>query len=119
MSYVFTHTHGEGKIGVIVEFECSDEATFRTEQFRAFALDTALQIVANSPLVVAPNQLAEVVPLDRGVAYERPRMSQALLEQPFVKDSSFRFGDVLRQLESQLGVMIHIRRFTRYGPNPA
>lgn len=46
----------------------------------------------------------------------RREMSQALLEQPFVKDHSFSFGDFLRNTEQELKVMLNIKRVTRYGP---
>ena len=115
MHYVEAYSHGDGQIGVLVEFECSDEYALRTDEFREFAKDTAMHVAAFKPLVVSPNELAEVILLRESVNYEENKLSQALLEQPYIKDQSFIFKEKLNNLEQQLGVKIVIRRFKRYG----
>ena len=38
----------------------------------------------------------------------------ALLEQPFIKDSSLSVADMVKQLAGKIGENIQVRRFTRY-----
>jgi elongation factor Ts len=38
----------------------------------------------------------------------------ALLEQPFIKDSSVTVGEMVKQAAGKIGENIQVRRFTRY-----
>ena len=38
----------------------------------------------------------------------------ALLEQPFIRDSSMSVGELVKQVAGQIGENVLIRRFTRY-----
>ena len=38
----------------------------------------------------------------------------ALLEQPFIKDSSLSVAEMVKQLAGKIGENIQVRRFTRY-----
>ena len=46
------YSHGDGRIGVMVEVNCETDFVARTEEFRKFAHEIALQIAANSPQYV-------------------------------------------------------------------
>ncbi|UCF61456.1 MAG: translation elongation factor Ts, partial [Anaerolineaceae bacterium] len=43
------YNHGDGRVGVIVEVNCETDFVARTEEFRHFAHEMALQIAATSP----------------------------------------------------------------------
>ena len=43
------YTHGEGRVGVMVEVNCETDFVARTKEFRTLAHEMALQIAANSP----------------------------------------------------------------------
>src|SRR4030042_968393 len=43
------YSHGNGRVGVMVEINCETDFVARTEEFRHFAHELALQIAANSP----------------------------------------------------------------------
>ena len=43
------YTHGDGRVGVMVEVNCETDFVARTKEFRTFAHEMALQIAANSP----------------------------------------------------------------------
>lgn len=81
-----------GRAGVIVEINCETDFVSRSESFKAFAHDVALQIASMNPATI-----------------------EELLEQPFVKDSKLTIGEYLRDTTSMLGEKIIISRFTRYG----
>jgi len=84
------YVHG-GRIGVILELNCETDFVARSETFKEFAHDLALQISSMAPETV-----------------------EELLEQPFVKDSKLSIGQYLQDATSKLGERIVIARFTRY-----
>lgn len=80
-----------GKTGVILELNCETDFVARSETFKEFAHDLALQIAS-----MAPESIED------------------LLEQPFVKDSKLTIGEYLRDTTSKMGEKIVLSRFTRY-----
>lgn len=87
---VEAYVHG-GKIGVMVELNCETDFVARSDSFREFAHDLALQISSMAPATV-----------------------EELLEQPFIKDAKLSMADYLRNVTSKTGEKIAIRRFVRY-----
>jgi elongation factor Ts len=60
------YCHGDGRVGVMVEVNCETDFVARTQEFRTFAHEVALQIAANSPRWVDVADIpAEVVDHDR------------------------------------------------------
>lgn len=80
-----------GRIGVLLEINCETDFVARSESFKEFAHDVALQISSMNPSTV-----------------------NELLEQSFVKDSKLTIADYLRDSTSKLGEKIVITRFLRY-----
>ena len=80
-----------GRIGVMLEVNCETDFVARSETFKEFSHDVALQISSMKPDSV-----------------------EELLEQPWIKDSKMTFGDYLRDMTSKLGEKIVISRFDRY-----
>jgi len=78
------------KIGVLVEVNCETDFVARSETFKEFARDLALQISSMAPATV-----------------------EELLEQPFIKDSKQTISGYLRDVTGKLGEKIVITRFTR------
>ncbi len=79
-----------GKIGVVVEVNCETDFVARTDDFKTFARDVAMQIVATDPRDVAE-----------------------LLEQPFIKDEAKTMQALTTDLIAKIGENIVIRRFRR------
>lgn len=48
-NYVVGYNHGNGKIGVLVEFKASDKAAFAAEGFKDFAFNVAMHVCAADP----------------------------------------------------------------------
>jgi translation elongation factor EF-Ts len=81
----------------MVEFECVDDFSFRTEEFASLAKDIAMQIAACNPGETANGQ--EVL---------------SLLNQSFVKNESLSVRNRIEEVESALGVRILVKRYARY-----
>jgi len=130
------YSHGGGRVGVMVEVNCETDFVGRTEQFRAFAHDLALQIAAANPrwLDVAdvPAEVLEsekTIARNRAIQEGRPEKARdkivegrlekfyqdtCLLKQPFVKDEALTVGDLLKHTIATVGENIIIRRFARW-----
>lgn len=51
------YSHGGGRVGVMVEVNCETDFVARSEQFRTLAHEIALQIAANSPKYIRPEDI--------------------------------------------------------------
>ncbi len=51
------YSHGNGRVGVMVEVNCETDFVARSDQFRTLAHEIALQIAANSPKYVKPEDI--------------------------------------------------------------
>jgi elongation factor Ts len=130
------YSHGGGRVGVMVEVNCETDFVGRTEQFRAFAHDLALQIAAANPrwldVTDVPADLIESeksIARNKAVQEGRPEKAldkivegriekfyqeTCLLKQPFAKDESLTVGDLLNQTIATVGENIILRRFARW-----
>ena len=60
------YSHGNGRVGVMVEVNCETDFVARSEGFRAFAHELALQIAAAAPLYIREEDIpAEVLEHER------------------------------------------------------
>jgi elongation factor Ts len=68
------YSHGNGRVGVMVEVNCETDFVARSEAFRTFAHELALQIAAASPLYIAEENIpAEVIEHERQIAEAKAR----------------------------------------------
>lgn len=79
-----------GRIGVLVEVNCETDFVGRSELFKEFAHDLALQISSMKPADI-----------------------DELLAQDFIKNTGITIADYLRETTSKLGERIVIKRFVR------
>ncbi|MGI6559184.1 MAG: translation elongation factor Ts [Limnochordia bacterium] len=133
---VDSYIHMGGRIGVLIEVNCETDFVAKTDQFRAFVRDMAMQVAASRPEYVRREEVpADVLNREREV-YRAAALNEGkperivdkivdgrvekffkevcLLEQPFIKDPDRSVEDVLKETIAQLGENISIRRFTRY-----
>jgi elongation factor Ts len=133
---VESYIHAGGRIGVLVEINCETDFVGKTDQFREFARDIAMQIAAANPLFVRREEVPQEA-LDKereilknqalnegkpanivekmvdgriGKYYEE----YCLMEQPFIKDPDKRISQLLNEKISTIGENISIRRFVRF-----
>lgn len=131
-----SYIHAGGRIGVLVEVNCETDFVGKTDQFREFVRDIAMQIAAASPKYVRredvpqediekekeilkaqalnegkPEKIIEKMVEGRiGKYYEE----YCLLEQSFIKDPDKTISQLLNEKISTIGENISIRRFVRY-----
>lgn len=130
------YSHGGGRVGVMVEVNCETDFVGRSEEFRAFAHEVALQIAASSPLYIKEEDIpASVLEHEESIARARAReegkpeniiprivggyMSKfkdevVLMRQPYIRDESVTIEQMLNQKIAATGENIIIRRFARY-----
>jgi len=130
------YSHGGGRVGVMVEVNCETDFVARTEQFKTFAHDLALQVAAGNPRYMDVTDIpADVLESERTIARNRAlqegkpekvvdkivdgRIEKfyqevCLLKQPFVKDESVTIADLLKQTIAAIGENVIIRRFARW-----
>jgi elongation factor Ts len=130
------YSHGNGRVGVIVEVNCETDFVARSEAFRSFAHEIALQIAAAAPLFIKDEDvpaealereaqiartraLEEGKPesiLDRIVAgrLEKYKDEACLLRQPYIRDETVTIEKLLAQNIGSIGENIVIRRFVRW-----
>jgi elongation factor Ts len=133
---IFSYIHPGDKLGVLVEINCETDFVARTDDFRNFAKDVAMQVAAADPKVVSREEVpAAMIEAEREVYRNQAKLegkpdkiiekivdgkiekfySEAcLLEQPFVKDNDRTITDVLTQTVARIGENIKIRRFVRF-----
>ncbi|MEW6459292.1 MAG: translation elongation factor Ts [Bacillota bacterium] len=131
-----SYIHGAGRIGVLVEVNCETDFVAKTDEFRAFARDVAMQIAAARPEFVGRADVpAETLDRERRVLraqalnegkpekivdkmvegrLEKFFRENCLLEQPFIKNPDVAVQDVLKETVARLGENIVIKRFARF-----
>jgi elongation factor Ts len=137
------YSHGNGRVGVMVEVNCETDFVGRSEAFRTFAHEIALQIAAGNPLYIREEDIPEdVLEQERANARNlalnegKPESvierivegrlgkfkdDACLLRQVYIRDDSVTIEKLLLQNIAAIGENIVIRRFARWelGENSA
>lgn len=130
------YTHGDGRIGVMVEVNCETDFVARSEKFRAFAHEVALQIAAAAPRYIRESDIPESeLEHERNIArtraleegkpeavvdkivegrIEKFKDEVVLLRQPYIRDENLTIEQLLLQNIASTGENIVIRRFVRW-----
>ena len=133
---VESYIHAGGRIGVLVEVNCETDFVAKTDQFREFARDIAMQIAAANPKFVRREEVpGDEIEKERDILRSQAlnegkpekivdkmvegRISKyyeeyCLLEQSFIKDPDKTVSELLNEKISKIGENISIRRFVRY-----
>jgi elongation factor Ts len=130
------YSHGNGRVCVMVEVNCETDFVGRSEVFRNFAHEIALQIAAASPLYIREEDIPqEVLDKEAAIATAKaredgkpeaiiPRIVEGsltkfkdefvLLRQKYIRDESKTIQDLLNETVVSTGENIIIRRFARW-----
>ncbi|KPL83441.1 elongation factor Ts [Thermanaerothrix daxensis] len=130
------YSHGNGRVGVMVEVNCETDFVGKSEKFRHFAHELALQIAASAPLYIREEDIPqEVLDHEAQIAAAKareegkpehiiPRIVEGaltkfkdetvLLRQRYIRDESLTIQDLLNDVRVALGENIVIRRFVRW-----
>jgi len=120
----------------LVEVNCETDFVARTEDFRTFCEEVAMQIAAMRPRWVAPEDVpAEALEREREILREQALAEgkpaqvvdkmvegrlrkfyeeNCLLKQPYIRNDSQTIEDLLNDLMAKTGEKVAIRRFVRY-----
>ncbi|MEJ2708820.1 MAG: translation elongation factor Ts [Anaerolineales bacterium] len=137
------YSHGNGRVGVMVEVNCETDFVARSEPFREFAHEIALQIAAAVPQYVSEEEIPESVLEERRQdarnlaraegkperiwdriiegRLEKYKDEVVLMRQAYIRDDSITVEQLLLQNVAAIGENILIRRFERWelGENAA
>jgi len=130
------YSHGNGRVGVMVEVNCETDFVARSEQFLKFAHEVALQVAAASPRYIKEEEIpADVLEHETEIAKGRAREEgkpEAMLEkiakgrldkfkdevvlmrQAYIRDDKVTIGNLLVEQVASIGENIVIRRFVRW-----
>ncbi|HHX73304.1 MAG TPA: translation elongation factor Ts [Firmicutes bacterium] len=133
---VDSYIHMGGRIGVLVEVNCETDFVARTDEFRAFVRDIAMQIAAANPQYLSREDVPqEVLEKEREILrtqavnegkpekvvdkivtgrLEKFFAENCLLEQAFIRDTDMTVSELLQEKVAKIGENISIRRFVRY-----
>jgi elongation factor Ts len=130
------YSHGEGRVGVMVEVNCETDFVARGEDFRNLAHEIALQIAAAAPQYVTEDEIpADVLEHEKGIALARAKEEGkpeavmdkivagrvekfkdevVLLRQTYIRDDSLNIEKLVQQTVGKTGENIVISRFQRW-----
>ena len=133
---VTSYVHSNNRVGVLLEINCETDFVAKTDDFKQFANDGAMQIAAMNPDCVRREEMdTSLLEKEREVLRERALgegkpekmvdkivdgqinkfyKERVLLEQAFVKESKMSIEDLQKELVAKLGENVQIRRFVRY-----
>lgn len=130
------YSHGDGRVGVMVEVNCETDFVARSETFRTLAHEIALQIAAGSPLWLTEEEV-EPAALEREKEVARNRAKEegkpeaswdkiiegraqkyldevVLMRQAYIRDDSKTIKDMINEGVIATGENIIVRRFARW-----
>lgn len=131
-----SYIHGGGRIGVLTEVNCETDFVAKTDEFKTFVRDIALQIAASKPEYVRREEVpAETIDKEKEILraqalnegkpekivdrmvegrIEKYYKEVCLLEQPFIKNPDVSVQQYLTEKIAKIGENINIRRFVRF-----
>lgn len=89
--YVFTYTHGTGRIGAMVELLCETDFVAKTDAFQKLGKEITMQVSAMNPADVAE-----------------------LESQAYIRDSKMSIKDLVKSGIASLGENIVIKKIVRF-----
>lgn len=134
---VGSYIHTGSRVGVLLELNCETDFVARGDLFQGLLKDLSMQVAAcPSVEYVSVDQIPEsIATKEKEIEMGRDDLSgkpdqikakivegrigkrlkeMALLEQPFIKDSSINVEELVKQVAGKIGENIRVRRFTRY-----
>jgi elongation factor Ts len=130
------YSHGDGRVGVMVEVNSETDFVARSEKFREFAHEIALQIAASAPSYIRVDDIPEQVLEQRRQIEREEALAQGkpeeiverivegrikkfldeacLLRQDYIRDDNLTIEQLLLQNVAAIGENIVIRRFVRW-----
>ena len=134
---VGSYIHTGSRVGVLLELNCETDFVARGDLFQGLLRDLSMQVAAcPSVEYVSVDQIPDTIASkEKEIEMGRDDLSgkpdqikakivegrigkrlkeMALLEQPFIKDSSINVEELVKQVAGKIGENRKVRRFTRY-----
>ena len=130
------YSHGDGRVGVMVEINCETDFVARSEDFRTLAHEIALQIAASAPHYIKEDAIpAEVLEHEAEIARARAKEEGkpdavmdkivagrlekfkdevVLLRQAYIRDEELTIEKLVLETIGKTGENIVVRRFQRW-----
>ncbi|MBA4420299.1 MAG: translation elongation factor Ts [Anaerolinea sp.] len=130
------YTHGAGRVGVMVEVNSETDFVGRSENFRKFAHEIALQIAAAAPRYIKETDIPEadleherqiaaakaredskpeaIIPKIVEGSLEKFKNETVLLRQVYIRDDKMTVQSLMNDAIVSMGENIVIRRFVRW-----
>jgi elongation factor Ts len=130
------YSHGDGRVGVMVEVNCETDFVARSEQFRKLAHEIALQIAATSPKYIKDDEIpADELEHEAEIARARAKEEGkpenvtakivegrldkykdeiCLLRQTYIRDENITIEKLILQNVAAIGENVIVRRFQRW-----
>ena len=107
------YIHFGKNLGALVEVNCETDFVARTEIFKEFAKNIAMQVAACGAKYIKKEDIPQDV-LNKIENKEEFIQKYCLLSQPFIKDNSKTVEDYLKEVVAQTQENVVIRRFVRF-----
>lgn len=133
---IAAYVHAGDQIGVLVEVDCETDFVARTDDFKAFARELAMQVAAQQPRWVSSDEVPpDALDKERDILKEQAlsegkpenivekmvegRMRKfyetyCLLNQAYIRDDSKTIEDLLNDVVAKTGEKVVVRRFVRF-----
>ena len=133
---VEAYIHAGGKLGVLVEINCETDFVAKTEEFREFCRNVAMQIAATNPLGISREEVPQnVVDREMEIYKDQAKSSgkpdhilekiaqgkldkfyaeNVLMEQAYIRNPEITVKAYLTEIIAKLGENITIRQFSRF-----
>ncbi|MFA7346993.1 MAG: translation elongation factor Ts [Desulfurivibrionaceae bacterium] len=133
---VENYIHAGGKLGVMVELACDNDAVAKNAEFSEFAKNICMHIAAANPVSISREEVpADLAERERNIFIQQAIDSgkpaniaekmvggkmdrffaeSCLLEQKFVKNPDISIQDLIKEVATKLGATISIKRFARF-----
>ncbi|OQX95708.1 translation elongation factor Ts [candidate division KSB1 bacterium 4572_119] len=131
-----SYIHPGSKLGVLLEVNCETDFVAKTDNFKQFVHDIAMQIAAANPMVVRREELPQDV-IDKEMDIYKaqaenekkpPHIAEkiaagrmekfyqevVLMEQSFVKDPNKNIEQLLKETIGNIGENVSVNRFARF-----
>lgn len=130
------YSHGNGRVGVMLELNCETDFVGRSEPFRKLAHELALQVAASAPQYIREEDIpADVIEHETKIATAKareegkpeailPRIAEGaikkfkdetvLMRQAYIRDESITVQELINQNVAAIGENVVVRRLMRW-----
>jgi elongation factor Ts len=132
---VYAYIHANNRVGTLIQLNCETDFVAKNEEFKNLAHDLAMQIAAQSPLYIAPEDVPEEILNKEKDLFKEQLLSEGkpanmldkiiegkvnkwysdicLLKQTYIKNEDITVEDYLNEKIASMGEKIIVHSFCR------